>query len=42
MLIKVKKRDKRVKRHNRRTERYHRLKVDLAFTEYYEDAIFNP
>jgi hypothetical protein len=35
-ITKLRKRDKRYKRLKRRTARFHRYKVDLAYDEYYE------
>ena len=34
----IKVRDKRVKKHKRVIERYHKAIVDLAYDTYYEDA----
>ena len=36
-IIKLRVRDKRYKRLKRRTERYHRWKVDLAYATYYKN-----
>ena len=36
-IVKLRVRDKRYKRLKRRTERYHRYKVDLAYAIYYEN-----
>jgi len=37
VLILLRRRDKRYKRLKRRTERYHRHKVDLAYAIYYKN-----
>lgn len=38
--VKLRRRDKRVKRHLRVIERYHKLKVQKMYAEYYKGAIF--
>lgn len=40
MLKKLKRRSKRLKRYKQRSVRFHQYKVDLAYSEYYKDAIF--
>ena len=40
VLVPLARRSKQAKRHIRRLERYKKDKVDLAFAEYYKDAIF--
>lgn len=38
--VRLKRRDKRVKRHLRVIERYHKARVELAYAAYYKDAIY--
>jgi len=38
--VRLRRRDKRVKRHKRLIERYHRLIIEKKYKEYYKDASF--